>query len=86
MSPGRMPIPPIGRRPSSGDVDLGTGMYLMAGVHSSDWLSEAVSAGVSEAATVVDALAEETRSTEDEETASDNGNIAEDKGTSDEDG
>ena len=51
-------------------------MYLMAGVHSSD----------SEAATVVDALAEETRSTEDEETASDNGNIAEDKGTSDEDG
>ena len=44
-------MPPIGRRPSSGDVDLGTGIYLIAGAHSSEETSLAGSTGVS-AATV----------------------------------
>ena len=85
MSPERMPIPPIGRRPSNGDVDLGTGMYLMAGVHSSEDISVEASAGDSVAATAVDVLAEDKR-TEEEETGATDDNIAEDKGASDEDG
>ena len=53
-------------------------MYLMAGVHSSDWISEAGSAGVSEAATAVDALAEDKRTEEDETGATDDEIAAED--------
>ena len=47
-----MPIPPIGRRPSSGDVDLGTGIYLIDGVQTSADSSETDSAEVSALATV----------------------------------
>ena len=31
-----MPMPPSGKSPSNGDVDFGTGKYLMAGAHSSE--------------------------------------------------
>lgn len=58
-------------------------MYLMAGVHSSDWISEAASAGVSEAATAVDALAEDKRTEEDETGATDDEIAAEDRATDD---
>ena len=34
-------MPPIGRRPSSGEVDFGTGIYLFEGVHASGVSSEA---------------------------------------------
>jgi len=47
-----MPMPPIGRSPSSGDVDFGTGIYLIAGVHASIDSSETDSAGVSALETV----------------------------------
>ena len=75
MSPERMPIPPIGKRPSSGEVDLGTGMYLMAGVHSSEETSEGCSVVGSDCATtgVCEELAEkatdadETGATDDED-------------------
>ena len=56
-----MPIPPIGKRPSSGEVDFGTGMYLIAGVHSSEETSEGCSVAGSDCATtgVCEELAEE---------------------------
>ena len=59
-------------------------MYLMAGVHSSEETSEDASAGDSATSTEADALAEETRTTEDEETAT--GDTADDKGATDEEG
>ena len=37
-------MPPSGKRPSNGDVDLGTGIYLIAGVHASAGPSDAGSA------------------------------------------
>ena len=62
MSPGRAPTPPNGSRPSSGDVDFGTGKYFIAGVQASSKLtSETLSVGGSICATTGDfaALAED---------------------------
>jgi hypothetical protein len=75
MSPGRAPTPPNGSKPSSGDVDLGTGIYLIAGFHSSETFSAVGSA----AATTRDD--EERAELDDEITALDAGLTADESGT-----
>jgi hypothetical protein len=74
MSPGRAPTPPNGSKPSSGDVDLGTGIYLIAGFHSSETFSAVGSA----AATTRDD--EERAELDDEITALDAGFAADEAG------
>ena len=80
MSPGRMPIPPNGKSPSSGDVDFGKGKYLIAGVHSSGRTSDTSPVVSVAEATTTDARSDDMSVTDDDERAEDNAeDNAEDK-------
>ena len=59
-------MPPIGRRPSSGEVDFGTGIYLIEGVHASGVSSEASEALATDVEDFTEAE-EETLTTEEED-------------------
>ena len=73
-------MPPSGKSPSSGDVDFGTGKYLMDGFHSSERTSE-TSPVTSVAATVAEACSDDIIVTDDDERADDKAaTFAEDAG------
>ncbi len=81
MSPGRIPIPPSGKRPSSGDVDFGTGKYLIAGAHSSERTSDTSLASSFAEATSTVARSDDIGVTDDDERAEDKATtFAEDTG------
>ena len=81
-----MPIPPNGSSPSNGDVDFGTGKYLIAGVHSSELTTDTSPVASVAEATSTDARPDDIGITDDDERADDkaddnaDGKLAEDAG------